>query len=92
MYTFGRYREASEFYGKYMQLAEYTDKDLVRYVNILFLNKQYALASGYINKVLKANPSNPVMLRLKGYTAYELNQNKEGLDAMQKFFALRAGG
>lgn len=91
MYTLGRYRAASEFYGKYMQLAEYTDKDLVRYVNILFLNKQYALASGYINKVLIANPSNPVMLRLKGYTAYELNQNKEGLDAMQKFFALRAG-
>ena len=91
MYTLGRYREASEFYSKYMQLAEYTDKDLVRYVNILFLNKQYALAGEYINKVLKVNPANPVMLRLKGYTSYELNQNKEGLDAMKKFFALRAG-
>ena len=91
MYTLGRYREASEYYSKYMRLAEYSDKELVRYVNILFFNKQYALASDYINKVLKANPANPVMLRLKGYTSYELNQNKEGLDAMQKFFALRAG-
>jgi len=90
-YTLGRYREASEYYGKYMRLAEYTDKDLVRYVNILFLNKEFALASEHINKVLKAGPSNPVMLRLKGYTAYELNQNKEGLEAMQKFFTLRAG-
>ena len=90
MYTLGRYREASEYYGQYIALAETSEKDLVRYITILYFNKEYSRAGEYISKVLLSNPSNPVMLRLKGYTAYELNQNLEGLDAMKKFFAVRS--
>lgn len=90
LYSLGRYREASAYYGKYIGLAETNEKDIIRYVNILYFNKEYALAADYINKALKLDPLNPVMLRLKGYTAYELNQDKEGLDAMKKFFEVRS--
>ena len=91
LYTLGRYNEASKYYGQYIRLAENTDKDKIHYVNILYFNKEYALVGEYINKVLNNDPSNPVMLRLKGYTAYEMNQNQEGLDAMKKFFEVRSG-
>jgi len=90
LYTLGRYNEASKYYGQYIRLAENSDKDIIHYVNLLFFNKEYSVAGEYINKVLMKDPSNPVMLRLKGYTAYELNQNQEGLDAMKNFFAVRS--
>ena len=90
LYTLGRYREASAYYGKYIRLAETNEKDIIRYVNILYFNKEYTLAGEFINKALKLDPLNPVMLRLKGYTAYELNQDQEGLDAMKKFFGIRS--
>ena len=90
LYTLGRYSEASRYYGQYIRLAENSDKEIMRYVNILYFNKEYALAGEYINKVLQKDPLNPVMLRLKGYTAYELNQDKEGIDAMKKFFEVRS--
>lgn len=89
-YTLGRYAEASKYFGRYIMLAENTANDLSRYVNILFFNKEYLKANDYINRVLQNNPSNTVMLRLKGYTAYELNHNQEGLEAMKKFFELRS--
>ena len=90
LYSLGRYREASANYGQYIRLAETNEKDIIRYVNILYFTKEYILAGEYINKALKLDPLNPVMLRLKGYTAYELNQDKEGLDAMKKFFGIRS--
>ncbi len=90
LYTLGRYREASTYYGQYMRLSETNEKDIMRYINILYFNKEYALAADYINKALKIDPLNPVMLRLKGYTAYELDQDQEGLDAMKKFFEVRS--
>lgn len=91
LYMLGRYKEAGDYYSRYIKLAEYNDKDLARFVNILFFDKEYTLALEYINKVLRTNPANPVMLRLKGYSAYELNRNEEGIDAMAKLFDLRSG-
>jgi tetratricopeptide (TPR) repeat protein len=90
LYSLGRYRESSRYYGQYIRLAETNEKDIMRFVNILYFNKEYSVADGYIDKVLMKDPSNPVMLRLKGYTAFELNQNQEGLDAMRRFFEVRS--
>jgi tetratricopeptide (TPR) repeat protein len=89
-YTFGKYEEASKAYGKYIQLAEYSSKDLNRYITILYFNKEYSKANTYISTILKNDPSNPVMLRLKGYTSFELESYTDGLEAMNKFFALRS--
>jgi len=89
-YILGKYADASKYFGKYILLSENNDKDLTRYITILYFNKEYAKAAENIDRQLSVNPSNPVMLRLKGYTACELNQNQEGLDAMKKFFAVRS--
>ena len=90
MYSLGRYREASEYYGQYIKLAETSEKALIRYVTVLYFNKEFSKVVEYVDRVLMQDSSNPVMLRLKGYSAYELDQNQEGLDAMQKFFEVRS--
>ena len=89
-YTLGKFDNASKAYGKYIQIAEYTPKELSRYITILYFNKEYAKTNTLISQVLKTDPSNPVMLRLKGYSCFELENYPEGLDAMNKFFALRS--
>jgi tetratricopeptide (TPR) repeat protein len=89
-YTLGKYEKASLFYGRYMALSEYSDKDLSRYITILYFNKEYAKANEFITPVLAKEPLNAVMLRLKGYTSFEMGKYPEGLDAMKKFFDLRA--
>jgi tetratricopeptide (TPR) repeat protein len=89
-YALGNYNKASLFYSRYMALSEFSDKDLSRFITILYFNKEYAKANELINRVLVKEPSNAVMLRLKGYTSFELGKYSEGLDAMQKFFDLRA--
>jgi len=89
-YTLGKYDKAGEMYGKYIGLAEYSRKDMARYISILYFNKEYSRAYELINTLLPGEPENPVLLRLKGYTAYELNRDAEGLEAMKKFFEVRS--
>jgi Tfp pilus assembly protein PilF len=88
-YTLGKYDKASALFGRYMAIAEYSDKDLSRYITILYFNKEYAKANALIMPVLAKEPENAVMLRLNGYTCYELGKYPEGLAAMTKFFDLR---
>jgi len=89
-YTLGKYDAASRTFGRYISLAEYSRKDLARYINILYFNKEYAKAGELISSMLADDPSNPVLLRLKGYTSFQLNKDADGLDAMKKFFELRS--
>lgn len=89
-YSTGKYEKASLLYGRYMALAEYSEKELIRYITILFFNREYAKSHELIKSVLHKYPSNAVLLRLKGYTSYELGKYPEGLDAMKKFFDLRS--
>jgi hypothetical protein len=89
-YTLGKYDKASLMYSHYIALSEYNDKDLPRFITILYFNKEYAKAHELITTVLAKDPSNGVMLRLKGYTSFELGKYSEGFDALKKFFDLRA--
>ncbi len=88
-YTIGKYSQASYYFGKYMAIAETTPKDLSKYINILYFNKEYAKSNELIDKSLIIDPENAVLLRLQGYTSFELKKSSKGLDAMSKFFSLR---
>jgi hypothetical protein len=81
---------ASKVFGQYIHQAEYKDKDLNRYITILYFNKEYNVAYDLIDRILGKNPTNAVMLRLRGYTAFELGKFSEGLESMNRFFALRS--
>jgi Flp pilus assembly protein TadD len=89
-YMTGKYSQASHYFGKYMAIAEYTQKDVSKYINILYFNKEYAKSNDLITQNLVNDPDNPVLLRLKGYTSYELKKYKIGLEAMTRFFSLRS--
>jgi len=89
-YTLGKYEKASILFNRYMGIAEYTEKEVSRYVTILYFNKEYTKANGLISQILQKEPTNAVMLRLKGYTSYELGKYTEGEAAMKKFFELRS--
>ncbi|MFZ4462849.1 MAG: CDC27 family protein [Bacteroidales bacterium] len=88
-YTLGKYPQASYYFGKYVSLTGKTDKSLQKYINILYFNKEYAKAFGLISELLAKDPDNEVLLRLKGYTSFELKKYAEGLEAMRRFFELR---
>ncbi|NOU48313.1 MAG: hypothetical protein HOO86_14810 [Bacteroidales bacterium] len=89
-YTIGKYGQSSYFFGKYMVLAENSSKDLSKYINILYFNREYAKSNSLIEQSLLTDPDNAVLLRLKGYTSFELKKYAIGLEAMTKFFSLRS--
>lgn len=87
-YTLGRYPEAEQNYKIYMGKAEVSFDDKERYAIILFFNKKYSEAAGLLDNVLTKNADESVLLRIRGYIAYETGDYKNGLDYMTKFFKL----
>lgn len=76
-YKSGRFQEASDNYKKYFSLSEVTLDDNYRYAFILFYNKDFAEATKMIEKLLKDDSNNPVLLRLQAYISYELGVNEK---------------
>jgi tetratricopeptide (TPR) repeat protein len=87
-YSLGRYPEAENNYKIYMGKAEVSLDDKEQYAFILFFNKKYPEAAGLLDNVLTKNFDETVLLRIRGYIAYETEDYKGGLDYMNKFFHL----
>ena len=87
-YSLGRYTEAEKNYQIYMSKGEVTLDDKERYAIILFFDKKYNEAAGLLEDVMKKNADESVLLRIRGYIAYETGDYKNGVDYMTKFFEL----
>ena len=88
-YLIGKYTEAEKNYEIYMAKAEFTPDDTERYAIILFFNKKHGEASKLLEKVMGAqNSEEPVLLRIRGYIAFETGEYAKGIEYMQKFFKL----
>lgn len=87
-YSLGRYPEAEKNYKTYMGKAEVSFGDKERFAIILFFNKKYAEAQGLLDNVLTQKADASVLLRIRGYIAFETGDFKNGLDYMTKFFKL----
>jgi tetratricopeptide (TPR) repeat protein len=87
-YSLGRYPEAEKNYQIYMGKAEVSLDDKERFAIILFFNKKYNEAAGLLDNVLTKNADESVLLRIRGYIAYETGDYKNGLEYMKKFFQL----
>jgi len=87
-YSLGRYPEAEKNYKTYMSKAEVTLDDKERFAIILFFNKKYTEAAGLLEDVLNKNADESVLLRIRGYIAYETGEYPKGLEYMNKFFKL----
>ncbi len=91
-YTLGRYAEAEKNYKIYMSKAEVTLDDKERFAIILFFNQKYNEAEGLLADVMKENADESVLLRIRGYIAYETGDYQKGLEFMTKFFKLHNPG
>jgi tetratricopeptide (TPR) repeat protein len=87
-YSLGRYAEAEKAYQTYMGKAEVTLEDKERFAIILFFNKKYTDAANLLGDVLKKNGDESVLLRIRGYIAFETGDYSNGLEYMNKFFKL----
>lgn len=87
-YSLGRYAEAEKNYKIYMSKAEVTLDDKERYGLILFFNRKYKEAADLLEDVQSKKADESVLLRIRGYIAYETGEYQKGVDYMKKFFDL----
>lgn len=87
-YSIGRFPEAEKNYLIYMEKAEVTYDDKERFAIILFFNKKYAEAANLLEEVMKQSSDESVLLRIRGYIAFETGDFAKGVDFMAKFFKI----
>lgn len=79
---------AADAYAKYISHAETSPSDIARYSQMLYFSNNFAKSSEFIDKYLKNDSNNFVLLRLKAYNSYELKEYAKGLKAMKKMLTL----
>ncbi|HKR05861.1 MAG TPA: tetratricopeptide repeat protein [Bacteroidia bacterium] len=77
---------AKNEYRKYLELSKNTSTARLRYASFLFLSKDFNGTLNEINQLKKMDPENLSLLRLSGYTYYEMNDSVKALQTMQKVF------
>ena len=85
-YALGRYREAEMAYLTYQERAEVTFEDKERMAFVLFFNKKYEDSAKLLELLTFVSKEESVLLRIKGYIAYETGNYQKGLDDLDQFF------
>jgi tetratricopeptide (TPR) repeat protein len=85
-----KYTDAADYFKKYIALAGNSISERIRYATFLFLNKDYQGVINEINDVRKRDTSNSGILRLLGYSYYELGDYKKAQNSMLSYFGKMA--
>ena len=85
-YTLGRYQEAEQAYLTYHERAEVTSEDKERMAFVLFFSKKYEDSAKLLEQLTSVSREESVLLRIKGYIAYETGNYQKGLDDLDQFF------
>lgn len=91
-YATAKYPEAEQAYRTYFSGTHPTAEDKERLAIVLFFNKKYTEAATLLEEVMVASHDESVLLRLRGYIAYETNDYASALAFMEKFFLLHDPG
>ena len=81
----GMYYQALDAYEKFISIEGVPVLQHDRYAQLLYFTDQYQKSLEQINYVLKQNPANPVMLRLKGYNYFKLGDMASAAREMDEF-------
>jgi len=87
-YSTGKYPEAEKAYQTYMERAEVSTDDKERFAILLFFNKKYQEAATLMEQLVSINNDESILLRIKGYIAFETGDFQKGLEYMNRFFRL----
>lgn len=87
-YAYQKYPDALKNFQQYLEMTG--DKSIetkIRYSSILFYNKQYDKTISLVNEIMKTDSSRNYMIRLLGYSYFEMGDSLAALNMMNKYFA-----
>ena len=87
-YAVAKYAEAELAYQTYLERAEERVDDRERFAITLFFNKKYKEAETQLEQLLQVNDTESILLRIRGYIAFETSEYAKGVDYMNQFFKL----
>jgi len=87
-YAVAKYAEAERSYLTYMERAEVTNDDRERLAFTLFFNKKYRESETLVEQLQQISHDESLLLRIRGYIAYETADYQKGVEQMIKFFKL----
>lgn len=83
-YSIGQYGKAIEAYQKVINIPGIPIKNLESYAQLLYFTQRYEESLAQIEELLKKDPDNFVLQRLKAYNNFELKNYEAGLPAFKK--------
>jgi tetratricopeptide (TPR) repeat protein len=86
-YKVNKFELAKQNMEKYLELSDKSIEDQYKYINILFLAKDYQKSVDKIKEIVAAGETKPYLFRLMGYSQYELGRYTEALASLDKFMA-----
>lgn len=75
----GQYKNASNFFRKYLKYSEPSPEDILETAKLLFLSKDYQGSMEYTEKAESLGVKDADIARMKGYSRVELGEYQEGL-------------
>ena len=81
----GKYLQALDAYKKFISIPGVPVLQHERYAQLLYFTDQYAESLERIDYVLNLDPSNAVMLRLKGYNNFKLENYELAVEQLNSF-------
>jgi tetratricopeptide (TPR) repeat protein len=81
---FGKYKDASKLFRKYVDRAEATAPILLSTAKLLFIAKDYEGSMEFTKRAEAGGATDNDVFRMKGYSGVELGKCQEGIDNLEK--------
>jgi tetratricopeptide (TPR) repeat protein len=81
---FGKYKDASKLFRKYVDRAEASPTILLSTAKLLFLAKDYEGSMEFTKRAEAVGATDNDVFRMKGYSGVELGKCQEGIDNLEK--------
>ena len=88
-YYTGKYDLAKQNIEKYLELSDKSVEDQLRYVDILYLNKNYQEAEVKVKQLMNSGVTKPRFYGLLAYAELELKDSVNALQNVKQYFAVQ---
>ncbi len=86
---FGKYKDASKLFRKYVDRSEASPTVLLNTAQLLFLSKDYEGSMEFTKQAEAKGATDNSVFRMKGYSGVELGKCQDGIDNLEKM--IKAG-